>query len=332
MNTFSEAMREAAASDAGTIGRDFADLHGASVARRVRTRRVVRAAGTGAVATAAVGAIGFGGWRWASDSTPSTGDADARAAWCLPEDDAVDLPLMAAQDDRVFSSFSGAFGARDEGSFSVRVREDSLAINLTPGGEVVLDIEERQLVGPDGPTSDPITLTFADGTEATIQMVWTDEVREIGFGLGDEMTIGSSVGFPSVGPEDAPGEWEPEMMQIPFEDEAAGTGGVILIDRGREQAQFSLHGDGTATVSFRDGTATRFALDDDGLVTVDWAGYEVISMDPEGGLQGVTGGADVSTPVDATISGPVLCRPLELGGLDGQEMQYVDLVESTPQP
>ncbi len=60
-NPFGSAMADLVVVDSARLsGRDFADARGAGVARRVRTRRTVRAAGVGGVSAVAAGALAFG--------------------------------------------------------------------------------------------------------------------------------------------------------------------------------------------------------------------------------------------------------------------------------
>src|SRR5664279_2113607 len=60
-SSFQAAMNDLVAADAARMsGRAFADARGTGVARRVRTRRRVRAAGMGGASAVAVGALAFG--------------------------------------------------------------------------------------------------------------------------------------------------------------------------------------------------------------------------------------------------------------------------------
>jgi hypothetical protein len=60
-NSFQAAMNDLVAADAARMsGRAFADARGAGLARRVRTRRTLHAAGMGGASTVAVGAIALG--------------------------------------------------------------------------------------------------------------------------------------------------------------------------------------------------------------------------------------------------------------------------------
>ncbi len=81
-NPFGSAMADALAADTARLsGRKFADARGAGVARGVRTRRTMRAAGVGGVSAVAAGAIAFG-----ATHLPSTGGvvAPATGGECTP--------------------------------------------------------------------------------------------------------------------------------------------------------------------------------------------------------------------------------------------------------
>ena len=90
-----DVMNSLVAADAARMsGRDFADARGAGLARKVRTRRTVRAAGMGGASAVAVGALAFGAMHfpgretmtpgvWPGGCTP-TAVADIGAIWNVP--------------------------------------------------------------------------------------------------------------------------------------------------------------------------------------------------------------------------------------------------------
>jgi hypothetical protein len=94
-NSFQAAMNDLVAADAARMsGRAFADARGAGLARRVRTRRRVRAAGMGGASTVAVGAIALGASHlpgrdattpgiWPAGCKP-TAVANIGAIWTVP--------------------------------------------------------------------------------------------------------------------------------------------------------------------------------------------------------------------------------------------------------
>jgi len=94
-DSFQAAMNGLVAADAARMsGRAFADARGSGVARRVRTRRTVRAAGVGGASAVAVGAVALGATYlpghetttpgvWPGGCTP-TPIADVGAIWSVP--------------------------------------------------------------------------------------------------------------------------------------------------------------------------------------------------------------------------------------------------------
>lgn len=98
-NSFQAAMNDLVAADAARMsGRAFADARGTGVARRVRTRRTVRAAGMGGASAVAVGAIAFGATHmpWgALDAAPGIGGTDC--ATPSPSDDAYAYEVIVRQ-------------------------------------------------------------------------------------------------------------------------------------------------------------------------------------------------------------------------------------------
>ena len=75
-----DVMHDLVAADAARMsGRDFADARGAGLARKVRTRRTVRAAGVGGASAVALGALAFGAAHspWGVfDAAPGIGGTD----------------------------------------------------------------------------------------------------------------------------------------------------------------------------------------------------------------------------------------------------------------
>lgn len=325
----SEEMDDAAA---GFAAEDFASGYGRRVVGRVRRRRTARAVGVGTVATASAGVLAYGALHW--DSTPQP--AAPGEARCLPWADAVDLPFM--DDNPTILSAGGGLGAAGEadsnGTFHYEVTEEQLTVSLQPPAEEMgFEIVDHQLIGPDGPTDEPFTVTFPSGRRVTLQLVWTDESAEVGFGLGDHMVFGSGVGFPQAGPVDASGTAAPEFLMLPVTGAVPQDFSGLLLDksRGQVQAQIGMGEDGIVDVMFRDGSTAHFDAGDDGLATFTWAGYGTVSIDPADDEGHLTQGAAVTAPVDATVSGPVICEAVVIGDPFTDGMQHIDLVDPEQQ-
>ncbi len=329
-NSFHTAMNDIVTDDSARMsGRDFSEARGAAVTRRVRTRRAVRAAGIGTVATASAGALAYTALQWDRAPQPAA-PGEAR---CLPGVDAVDLPLM-MRDNPTILSAGGGLGVGGEadsnGTFHYELTEERLTVSLQPPAEEIdFEIVDHQLIGPDGPTDDPFTVTFPSGRRVTLQLVWTDESAEVGFGLGDQMVFGSATGFPQAGPAIAPGTTAPEFLMLPFTGAVPEDFSGLLVDmsRGQVQAQIGIGQDGNVNVLFRDGSTARFDAGDDGLATFTWAGYGIVSIDPADDQRHLTSGVAVTAPVDATISGPVICETVVTEDPSSDGMQYIDLVD-----
>jgi hypothetical protein len=92
-NTFHAVMSDLVAGDAARLsGQRFADVRGASIARRVRTRRTVKAAGVGGASVVAVGALAVGAINgpWGNGSlTPSGLWADGCTPTAVQDVDAI---------------------------------------------------------------------------------------------------------------------------------------------------------------------------------------------------------------------------------------------------
>ena len=79
-----DVMDSLVAADAARMsGRDFADARGAGLARKVRTRRTVRAAGVGGASAVAVGALAFGAMHMPWASGVRTWQEQRRGGWQL---------------------------------------------------------------------------------------------------------------------------------------------------------------------------------------------------------------------------------------------------------
>ncbi|PKQ18666.1 MAG: hypothetical protein CVT68_02190 [Actinobacteria bacterium HGW-Actinobacteria-8] len=328
-NSFHAAMNDIVVDDSARMsGRDFSEAHGAAVTRRVRTRRTVRAAGIGTVATASAGALAYTALQWDRAPQPTA----PKAAWCIPWDAAVNLPLMG--DDPTIMSAGGALGAGGgqdyDGSFHLDVTADALTVSLRPPAEeMVLDIVDHRLIGPDGLTDEPITVTFPSGRTVTLQLVWTDEVLEVGFGLGEQMVFGTGTDFPHSAPGEEPGAEIPEFVIFSGKEAGGPRLSGLLLDQttGHVQAEIGIGANGEVDVAFRDGSSASFDAGDDGVATFDWAGYSVVSIDPAADSGQVASGAAVTTPVDATFSGPIICGKVVPEDSFADGLRYIDLVD-----
>jgi hypothetical protein len=328
-NAFHEAMSDLVMEDATRMsGRDFSAARGAAVTRRVRTRRTVRAAGIGTLATASAGALAYTALQW--DRAPQP--AAPKNAWCIPWDAAVNLPLMG--DDPTLMSAGGALGAGGgqdgDGSFHYDVTENALTVSLQPPAEeIFLEIVDHRLIGPDGPTDEPINVTLPSGRTVTLQLVWTEEVLEVGFGLGEQMVFGTGTGFPHVTPGEEPGATVPEFLIFSGAEAGGPHFSGLLLDEttGQVQAEIGIGTDGGVDVVFRDGSLASFDAGDDGVATFNWAGYSVVSIDPAADSGQVASGVAVTTPVDATISGPIICGKTVLEDSFADGLRYIDLVD-----
>lgn len=91
-NALGSLMEDVVAADAARLsGREFADARGAGVARRVRTRRTVRAAGMGGASAVAAGVVAFGATHapWDAVSVPGAGGNTCATPW--PSDSGIML-------------------------------------------------------------------------------------------------------------------------------------------------------------------------------------------------------------------------------------------------
>jgi|GEM_PF-1154051 len=291
-------MDDAVAADAARMsGRDFADARGAGLARRVRTRRTVRAAGIGGTSALAVGVLVVGALNmpWgATDTNPfATGTSGC-----------VEAPWPRVGPD-------GAILSGSDTDLSVELNADGLTLTefgADPASEVTVPVSDGLLQGTIG-QDETLVLTMPSGRDVAVSLRWTDTEIAVSFGKSaDNMASMSTQRYRSDGPEvfasryhgiDASSAYPSPTWYL--WDDYVNVAALTV----------SLDNDETVVVTLPDGSKQTFPIGADRVAGFEWQGVGAFEVDFTSSPMLVSEfsvGAETD-PLDATLAGPQFCVP-----------------------
>ena len=203
-------LNDAVAADATRLsGRRFADARGAGIARRVRTRRTVRAVGAGGASAVAVGGIALGATHlpWGGTASPGLGATDCVTP--TPTADTYTYWVVVSQGETPVETVSLTDAATEH---LMALGHRAIA---HIGGDPLLDLDfhlpHRRRAGYEealtarGVTPDPRLVRVADftiegGYRATLQLLGDPRVSPTAiFAASDEMAMGAIMAAKDLG-------------------------------------------------------------------------------------------------------------------------------------
>ena len=305
-----DVMNDLVRADAARMsGRDFADARGPGVARRVRTRRTVRAAGIGGGTMLTAGALVVGALNLPWGAT-STDPGATGASGC------VEAPWPRVGPDG--SIGSGSFLGLD---LLVNLTLDGLTLSerdTDPRSEVTVPVNGRLLQGTSR-QDEPLALTMPSGNDVTVSLRWTDAeiAASAGDGSGEMISFFSIQRFPSEEAEAYPVRYH-EIDEVGLPSTNPFPTWILWDDYANAAAlAVTLEDQQTFHVQLPDGSEQSFPLGSDGLATFTWRGMtfdsQAVTADEKNfGIRmsvDMVTADEVTAPLDATLSGPEFCIP-----------------------
>lgn len=293
-------MDDAVAADAVRLsGGEFADARGTGVARRVRTRRTVRAAGMGGASVVAAGALAYSAFQWDRAPQPAV-PGPTNTSGC------VEAPWpRIGPDGNILSG-----GVND---LSMTLAPDALTVGEVgsePASEVTVPIANRLLQGTTA-QDEPLTVTMPSGNDVLVALHWTDTDIVVSVGFDADGTSALSIErFPSDGPEAYAGRYHGVALPVAYPQ--AFPSWYLWDDYANAAAlTVTLGYEDMVSVQFPDGSEQAFPVGSDSLATFDWQAVTTVEMSFASDLmdQYLVTGDEVTAPLDATLSGPQFCIP-----------------------
>ncbi|SEJ59069.1 hypothetical protein [Demequina mangrovi] len=294
-----ESMLTAAVDEEAGAASDFAERRGAAVAAGVRRRRRARSAVLGGSAAAA-GALVLGVAQLAAPREP----VPAASLSCVPAE-ASTLDFAWAEE----MSGGPLFSFRTQDVFA-ELWDDSLTLDVGFGDvdeTLTFAVEDRALVGVETDADGRAEVELASGETLGLGFVWTDERIRIEIETPEGgWSSGESYSDPQMTRPSDPVYWLVDLDALLSDDDEPAERTWTLIDTWTVEPALEMTGapGDELEVRFPDGSTETVSAGADGVAAFEWLGVTTVSIAADGST---ARGDDVTAPLDAIVSGPLIC-------------------------